>query len=122
MQNPPPGAPTTGDAGPQGPNPYSPPHPHDEQRPHPGQQPPPIEAIDFIVPVNVKNGLAVASGYLGIFSLFCFGPLLGIPALITGYLALKKPHLGGKGRAWTGIITGGIATVVYPLIWVAANL
>ncbi|MEM9192328.1 MAG: DUF4190 domain-containing protein [Myxococcota bacterium] len=77
--------------------------------------------LGVIAPVNVKNGMAVASGYLGIFSLFCFGPLLGIPAIITGYLALKKPELGGKGRAYTGIIAGGISTIGYPLLYLATS-
>ncbi len=80
-----------------------------------------MEAVDFIAPVNVKNGWALAAGWLGILSLLCFGPILGIPALITGYLALQKPHLGGKGRAWTGIITGAISTLVYPVIWLVMN-
>lgn len=63
-----------------------------------------------------SNGLAIASLICGIIALvFCWGylvlPLLaGIPAVITGHLALKKvksdPTLGGKGLALTGLITG----------------
>jgi len=67
----------------------------------------------LIAPVNVKNGMAMASGWLGILSLLCVGPILGIPAIITGVLALKKPELGGQGRAWTGIILGSLTTLLY---------
>ena len=41
-----------------------------------------------------------------------WGPPSGpAPAIITGVLALKKPELGGKGRAWTGIVLGGLGTL-----------
>jgi hypothetical protein len=81
----------------------------------PHQQPQGPQAVDFIAPVNVKNGLAFASGWLGLLGLFCLGPLLGIPAIITGVMALKRPELGGKVRAWVGIVCGGICCVVWGL-------
>jgi hypothetical protein len=77
-----------------------------------GQQPDPTqEALGYIVPINVRNGLAFVSGYLGLGGLLCFGPILGIPAIITGMMALKKPELGGQGRAYAGIIMGGLGTL-----------
>ncbi|HEY3355857.1 MAG TPA: hypothetical protein VGQ83_21570 [Polyangia bacterium] len=39
------------------------------------------------------------------------GPVLGIPAVICGILALRRPELGGKFRAWFGIVTGGLMTL-----------
>lgn len=66
----------------------------------------------LIVPVD-RSGLAIAAGYLGLFSLI---PIFGIFALITGVLALKDikkyPDKHGKGRAWFGIIMGSLATLI----------
>jgi len=87
----------------------------------PDPQPPQKEAIDYIAPVNVKNALAMVSGWLGLLSIVCFGPLLGIPAVITGVLALKKPQLGGKGRAWTGIIAGTVSSIVWLILVFAGS-
>jgi hypothetical protein len=89
-----------------------------------GYPPPPqgFQPVDLIAPVNVRNGLAVASGYLGIFSFVCMGPLLGIPAIITGVLALRKRELGGAGRAWTGIICGSLTTLAFGVIILASLL
>ncbi|HEV7952029.1 MAG TPA: DUF4190 domain-containing protein [Candidatus Saccharimonadales bacterium] len=57
------------------------------------------------------NGLAVTSLVLGIVSFTGFGLLTGVPAIITGILALKK---GQQERAMSiaGIIMGGIATLI----------
>lgn len=86
------------------------------QGPYPQQGQPPVDPmLALVVPVGVKNGWAVASGYLGIFSLF-FGPFLGIPAIILGVIALRKPELGGKGRAWTGIIMGSLTSLAILLL------
>jgi hypothetical protein len=71
---------------------------------------------------NFNNGLAVAAGYLGLFSLLCLGPLLGIPALICGILALRRPELGGKFRAWFGIVTGGLTILATIVLLVAIVL
>ena len=64
---------------------------------------------------------AIAAGYL---ALFAFLPLIGlipgILAVIFGIVALNKinrdPSLCGKGRAWFGIIVGGLV----PLLWIGA--
>ena len=60
------------------------------------------------------NDLAIASLVLGILSLTGMGPLTGIPAIITGWMGLKKPI--NKGMAIAGIITGSIATLFTILI------
>lgn len=63
--------------------------------------------------IPYKNGPALASYYLGIFSIVpCVGLLLGIAAVILGVIGLRRakdhPEARGKAHAWTGIITGGI--------------
>ncbi len=69
----------------------------------------------FVIPQG-RPASAIASGYLGLLSLFPFiGFPLGIGALITGVVALKtlreNPHLIGRGRAWFGLIVGTIGTL-----------
>ena len=108
MQQPPGWGPPSG----QAPNPYQAPVHHPTGYPPLHEQPSPeMQAVGLIVPVNVRNGLAFVSGYLGIGAFFCMGPLLGVPAIITGFMALKKPELGGQGRAWTGIVLGSLGTL-----------
>lgn len=60
------------------------------------------------------NNLAIASLVLGILSILGMGPLTGIPAVITGAMALKNP--AGKGMAIAGLIMGGISIVLVLLI------
>lgn len=81
-------------------------------------QPPPPPA--YVKPPS--QGLAIASmitGILGLlFGVLCFGPLIGIVSVILGIIALvqhkKTPHLvGGKSFAIVGIITGGLALLLY---------
>jgi hypothetical protein len=72
-----------------------------------------------LLPVG-RPASAIAAGYLALFAVLpIFGLLPGILAVIFGILALKKinrdPSLCGKGRAWFGIIVGGLV----PLIWIA---
>jgi len=66
---------------------------------------------------NLNSPWAVASGYLGLFSLLLvFGPF----AVITGVLGLRQmnrnPRLHGKGRAVFGIVAGSVATIVLVLL------
>ena len=62
-----------------------------------------------------STGLAAASLVLGILSLTGFGLILGIPAIITGVMALRRSDVD-RGLSWTGIITGAIATIVSLLL------
>ncbi len=67
---------------------------------------------------------AIAAGYLGLFAIL---PMIGLPfailAVVFGVVALKKirldPSLSGKGRAWFGIIVGGLMTAVSLLMFAA---
>jgi hypothetical protein len=66
----------------------------------------------WLVPVG-RSGWAIAAGYLALFSvLFVFAPF----ALVCGIMGLrsieKNPGLGGKGRAWFGIIMGGLVSAL----------
>lgn len=69
-------------------------------------------AMRMLLPVG-RSGWAIASGYLGLFSvLFIFAPF----ALITGILAIvdikKNPEKIGMGRAIFGIVMGGLFTAI----------
>lgn len=62
-----------------------------------------------------QNSMAMASLILGLFAMLCVGPLTGIPAIITGFMARKQITLSGgsqtgAGQAITGIILGIVAT------------
>jgi hypothetical protein len=70
-------------------------------------------ALDrLMLPVD-RPASAIAAGYLGLFS---FIPVFGLPfqilAVVFGLKALATikatPGLSGKGRAWFGIIVGGL--------------
>jgi len=63
------------------------------------------------------SGKATASLVLGVVSMFCFGFLTGIPAIIVGMRARKEIRLSegrttGDGLALGGIITGIIGTLI----------
>jgi len=58
-----------------------------------------------------SSTLAVVSMVLGIVSLTGPGLFLGIPAIVTAIIALKK-KLAGRGLAITGLVTGIVSTVV----------
>lgn len=80
--------------------------------PMPAQQDP---AMQFLLPVN-RAPLAIVAGYLGLFSMLgIFAPF----AVITGIFALRSlkqhPELTGAGRAWFGIVMGGLFSILYGL-------
>lgn len=65
------------------------------------------QAYTWVVPVG-RSAWAIAAGYLALFSvLLVFAPF----AVFCGVMALRSikrhPWLGGKGRAWFGIVAGG---------------
>lgn len=57
------------------------------------------------------SNLAIVSMVLGVVSMTGPGLLLGIPAIITASIALKK-KLAGRGLAIAGLVTGIISTVL----------
>jgi len=80
-----------------------------------------MENQDAPLPTPVaSSGLATASLICGIGSVF-FGTLAGIPAIITGHLALGKIKksggvLQGRGLAITGLILGYVFTVLSVIV------
>ena len=66
--------------------------------------------------------MAIASMITGIigllFGVLCFGPVIGLVSVVLGIVALtqhkKTPQLvGGKPFAIVGIVTGGMALLLY---------
>ena len=77
-------------------------------------------ALRMILPIG-RSGWAIAAGYLGLLS---FIPFAGALALAFGIAALhdlrKHPDKHGAGRAWFGIIVGGLSLLAYGIMFVAA--
>lgn len=79
--------------------------------------PTPSAADRMLMPVG-RPGSAIAAGYLALFAVVpLFGAVPGLLALGLGIKALKlikaDPSLSGKGRAWFGIIFGGVLGVIW---------
>lgn len=85
---------------------------------------PPVVAQDptlrWLLPVG-RSGFAIAAGYLAILG---FLPGAGALAAIFGWLGLRDiarhPEKGGKGRAWLGIVLGGLLTLMWLWLWLMA--
>jgi hypothetical protein len=65
---------------------------------------------------GLTYGRAWNAFWLGLASLFCCGPLAGIPAVFVGAQALSDitasgGRLKGRGMAWIGVILGALGTV-----------
>ena len=76
--------------------------------------------LDWVLPVN-RDGFAIASGYLALFS-FIPNPVTSIPAIACGWVALRRiPRSGklGRGRAWFGVIVGAFSLGLFLLAWLA---
>lgn len=78
-----------------------------------------------------RCGLAIWSLVLGILALVlcvvCVGPLLGIPAVICGHVALSRIKraagtMSGHGPALGGLITGYISIALIPIIGLLAAI
>jgi hypothetical protein len=69
--------------------------------------------IETLIPY--KNSSALFAYYLGVFSLLG-GIILGAPAVVLGVLGLRyaklHPEARGKAHAWTGIILGGLMSMI----------
>jgi hypothetical protein len=78
--------------------------------------------LDWLLPVN-RDGFAIAAGYLGLFSLIP-NPITSVAAIICGIAALssiKRTGKLGRGRAWVGLIIGGLSLGVFLLAVIGAN-
>lgn len=84
------------------------------------RDPIPSVAERALLPVG-RPASAIVAGYCALFAIL---PILGFPfavaALLCGIVALKSikadPSLSGRGRAWFGIIMGGIMTTLTAVI------
>jgi hypothetical protein len=96
----------------------------------PGQfGPPPADpaqtaGMRMLMPVG-RSGWAIASGYLGLLSIFPFiGVLFGIAAVVTALAAMRdmkrNPHLHGMGRAIFGIVAGVLFSALWLLAFIGA--
>lgn len=68
--------------------------------------------------IPYKNMPALIAYYLAVFSLIpCLGILLGIPAVILGFIGLQRhkanPLVRGTAHAWIGIILGGCMSLLW---------
>lgn len=74
-------------------------------------------ACRWIIPVN-RTILSICAGYLAIMAIAI--PILAPLALLIGILALvdlkKHPEKLGRGRAWFGVIIGGIVTILLTVL------
>ena len=81
----------------------------------------PDPALKWILPVG-RSGLAVAAGYLGLFSLV---GVLAPVSIVVSILALrdleKRPGALGRGRAVFGLIMGIVFTILM-VVGIASNL
>jgi prepilin-type processing-associated H-X9-DG protein len=74
------------------------------------------------------SGLAIASFVMGLVSLTCIlWPLVGLPAIICGIIALVKISgsggmLKGKGYAITGIVIPAVMTIIVPALAMLAAI
>ncbi len=72
------------------------------------------DIFDLSLVPSEMPGLAIASLYLGLFSLL---PCVGLPAMLVGWLAIGKlnrdPKLKGRGRAYFAMVMGVITTLLY---------
>lgn len=77
----------------------------------------PDPTMRWLIPVG-RSGYAIASGYLAFFGLV---PGIGLLAVIFGWLGLRDiaqhPEKIGKGRAWFGIIVGGLFSLLTLLLF-----
>ena len=79
-----------------------------------------------VVP-QAKNRNATWSFWLGLFSLFVLGPILGIPAIILGARARREINesavpVKNASMATVGLVLGWITTIAWVLGWVIAGI
>jgi uncharacterized protein DUF4190/uncharacterized protein DUF4339 len=86
-------------------------------------RPPPVAgtAPPGSVPVERRQGMAIASLILGICGITCFSLIAGIPAVILGHIAYnrsrKVPSLyGGSGMAIAGLVLGYLSLLTLPIL------
>src|SRR5262249_31421587 len=74
------------------------------------------EAVSTLIPY--KNGYALASYYVGVFSLIpCFGLILSLFAIVLGFMGLsyvkKHPTAHGTAHAIVGLVLGFVVLLIH---------
>jgi len=64
-----------------------------------------------VTPKQEDSNISIVSMVLGVVSLTGPGLLLGIPAIVTGVIALRK-KVANRGLAIAGLVTGIVSTVL----------
>jgi len=76
----------------------------------------------WLLPVG-RPVSAIVAGYLGLFCLLP-NPFTCVPAVVCGVVALRtinrNPQLTGEGRAWFGIVMGGLNIVLWAYVFAFA--
>jgi hypothetical protein len=77
--------------------------------------------LGLLMPVGPQSGLSIAAGYCGLVGLLIpFAAPVGLVLGLYGLRDLKRhPEKSGRGRAITGIVLGGLLSLVW-LIWLFA--
>lgn len=79
------------------------------------------DGMKFILPTRNTSSSALIAGYLGLFGIFF--PPLGVVALVLGIMGVRDlkrhPHKNGWGRAVTGIVLGGLMTMILVFVLVS---
>lgn len=71
------------------------------------------------------NGMTVATMTLGVFSLITFPvPILGIAAIVTGLVAVKRLYIQYNGlqwlAAWSGVVLGMLSLIAFAVRYVTS--
>lgn len=87
-------------------------------------------AIGGVQMAPPTSGLAIASmvcGILSLFLCFCWGGIIGIPAVICGHMAMgqtgsqdpgQPPRMGGREMAIAGLIMGYLGIMTFVILFV----
>ena len=78
--------------------------------------------LEMLVPVN-RAPLAIVAGYLGLFSLLLIPGPIAVAVSVIALRQLKStPDVGGRGRAWFGLVAGSVASLILLIIVLNAAL
>lgn len=81
-----------------------------------------IQSASWVLPTG-RSGLAIAAGYAGFFAFLVFPAPVALVLGILAVLDIKRhPEKQGMGRAFFGLITGALGTLVLAAIIIKARL
>jgi uncharacterized RDD family membrane protein YckC len=78
-------------------------------------------AEKWLIPTN-RSGWCIAAGYLGLFAILMLPAPIALAAGIIGLRDVRRnPGLGGRGRAWFGIIMGALFSLLLLAVIVSSK-